>query len=250
MQACSRAMKMQTACSAPARGLRLRCRAQRPAAASGRVAAPGADGHGPLQRGAAAALASVFALCLAGSPLDAQAAQRTKQPPVTEEAGRCEVAALDKFADTRATFSQEASGGNMSEAVVDIRDCDFAGKDLSGKVFSGVLMRGANLSGGKVVGSQFARADAQGANLDGLDLTDVNAYSTAFDGASLRNAQFENAVLTAATFGKSPVTGEWADLAGAHFEGALLSSSDVARLCENPTLDPDVRAYELGCKKK
>lgn len=27
---------------------------------------------------------------------------------------------------------------------------------------------------------------------------------------------------------------QWADLAGAHFEGALLSSSDVARICENP----------------
>ena len=43
---------------------------------------------------------------------------------------------------------------------------------------------------------------------------------------------------------------QWADLAGAPFEGALLSSSDVARLCENPTLDQDSRDYELGCKKK
>jgi hypothetical protein len=27
---------------------------------------------------------------------------------------------------------------------------------------------------------------------------------------------------------------QWADLAGAHFEGALLSSSDIGRICENP----------------
>lgn len=27
---------------------------------------------------------------------------------------------------------------------------------------------------------------------------------------------------------------QWADLAGAHFEGALLSSSDVERICQNP----------------
>lgn len=31
-------------------------------------------------------------------------------PHTLQEAGRCEVSALDKFADTRATFSQEASG--------------------------------------------------------------------------------------------------------------------------------------------
>lgn len=34
---------------------------------------------------------------------------------------RCTLAALDKFADTRATFSLEASGGNMTEAIVDVR---------------------------------------------------------------------------------------------------------------------------------
>jgi hypothetical protein len=44
------------------------------------------------------------------------------------------VEALDKFADTRAKFSQEASGGNMTEANVDIRGCDFSNMDLSSKV--------------------------------------------------------------------------------------------------------------------
>lgn len=32
--------------------------------------------------------------------------------------------------------------------------------------------------------------------MDGVDLTDANCYASAFDGASLRGAQFENAVLT------------------------------------------------------
>lgn len=66
--------------------------------------------------GAAAALCLSLGPCVA----PAEAAGR-KAPPVTESAGRCEVSALDKFADTRATFSQEASGGNMVEALVDIR---------------------------------------------------------------------------------------------------------------------------------
>jgi hypothetical protein len=35
---------------------------------------------------------------------------------------------------------------------------------------------------------------------------------------------------------------------GAHFEGALLSSSDVGRICENPTLEADTKRYELGCR--
>jgi hypothetical protein len=29
-------------------------------------------------------------------------------------------------ADTRAKFSQESAGGNMTEAIVDVRDCDFS----------------------------------------------------------------------------------------------------------------------------
>jgi hypothetical protein len=88
----------------------------------------------------AALAAAVCALCLGSAPLEA--AQRTRQPPPGTEQGRCEVSALDKFADTRATFSQEASGGNMAEAVVDIRGCDYSGKDLSGKVGWGGGMEG------------------------------------------------------------------------------------------------------------
>jgi hypothetical protein len=69
-----------------------------------------------------AAVAACLVLCM---PLDAEAAGR-KAPPITETADRCTVAALDKFADTRAKFSQEASGGNMVEAIVDVRgDPDF-----------------------------------------------------------------------------------------------------------------------------
>jgi hypothetical protein len=41
-------------------------------------------------------------------------------------------------------------------------------------------------------------------------------------------------LLSSASFGKSAITGKWTDLAGASFEGALLSSSDTQRICENP----------------
>ena len=53
---------------------------------------------------------------------------------------------------------------------------------------------------------------------------------------------------TLRAFGRDGREGPWANLAGAHFEGALLSSSDIERLCENPTIDLEVRKFELGCR--
>lgn len=84
-------------------------------------------------------LAAAAVLCSAPPTFAAGPAPRT--PPVLEVAGRCSLEALDVFAETRAKFSQEASGGNMTEALVDIRGCDYSNKDLSGKVLSGVLMQ-------------------------------------------------------------------------------------------------------------
>lgn len=74
-----------------------------------------------------------------------------------------------------------------------------------------------------------------------------NLFGTQFGGADLRGARFDNAILGNASFGKG-ADGQWANLAGTHFEGALLSSSDVERLCVNPTLDADVKKFELGCR--
>lgn len=55
-------------------------------------------------------------------------------------------------------------------------------------------------------------------------------------------------MLTGSTFGRNGKGGEWANLAGAHFEGALVSSSDIQRICENPTLELTTKKYELGCR--
>ena len=197
-----------------------------------------------ILRSALAATCMSAALLL---PCPDALAARNRLPPPGTEAGRCSMEALDKFADTRAAFSQEASSG-MEEAYVDVRNCDYSGKDLREKVFSGVLqhqkqphrlalpnprctitaylvpfatrsavtkrvrrqaskcvmgragvlMRGANFSGSKFVGVEFARVDAKGADLSNADFTDVNGYSSIFDGANLQDAQFENAILTGA----------------------------------------------------
>ena len=136
-------------------------------------------------------------MLLLASP-DALAARNKIPPPDLRDSERCTMAALDKFADTRANFSQEAGSGGMDEAFVDVRNCIFKNKDLSSKVFSGVLMRNADFSGAKFVGVQFARVDAKGADLSNCDFTDINGYGSIFDGANLENAQFENAILTGA----------------------------------------------------
>ncbi len=104
----------------------------------------------------------------------------------------------------------------------------------------------ANFTNTKLVGVQFARARAEGAILNGADLTDANCYGSAFDGAQLQNTQWENAILSGASFAK--FDGQWADLKGAQFEGALLSSSDIIRVCENPTLEESTRKFQLGCR--
>ncbi len=151
------------------------------------------------QLAAAFVAASTASLLLLSS-----GAAYARQPPIQEIVGRCTIEALDKFAgerlldggtvrgvqkccrlslcqflpaDTRATFSLEASGGNMAEvslaamlqhtlqpakglgcsilnfpftplpclcfcqAVVDIRGCDYSNLDLRGKVLSGVKMQ-------------------------------------------------------------------------------------------------------------
>ncbi|GIL88705.1 hypothetical protein Vretifemale_16616 [Volvox reticuliferus] len=193
------------------------------------------------------ALGAATAAILLGAPMGAEAA-KNKLPPIdNSNPNRCDVSALDKFADTRAAFSQESSGGNMVEAIVDVRECDFSGKDLSGKVMSGVILERADFTGVRFVGSQFARANARSAKLAGADFTDTNLYSTQFDGADLQGANFENSILTGSTFGRNE-EGVWANLKGAHFEGALVSSSDIGRICENPTLELSTRKYELGCR--
>lgn len=195
----------------------------------------------------AAHLVVLGAAAMLALPMDAYAARGTIGPIDANDTKRCEVTAFDKFAETRAAFSQESAGGNMVEAIVDVRECDFSNQDLSGKVMSGVVLQRANFSGAKFTGSQFARADATGANLANADFTDTNLYGTLFNGADLEGAQFENSILTGSLFGKD-ATGTWANLKGAHFEGALVSSSDVARICENPTLELTTKKYELGCR--
>ena len=189
------------------------------------------------------ALALAFTLTSCGPAL---AGAGEKPPLVIDMPGGCTLEALDLFKDTRAKFSLEVGTGALPEAVLDLKGCDYSGQDLTGKILSGVVATGADFSNAKIVGAEMSRAKAAEVNFNGADMSSTNFYEVNFAGSDLRNVNFDNAILTNARFGKGK-NGEWAQLDGVNWDGALLSSSDAQRVCENPTVDDYGKAI-LGCK--
>ena len=189
------------------------------------------------------ALALAFTLTSCGPAL---AGAGEKPPLVIDMPGGCTLEALDLFKDTRAKFSLEVGTGALPEAVLDLKGCDYSGADLTGKILSGVVATGADFSNAKIVGAEMSRAKAAEVNFNGADMSSTNFYEVNFAGSDLRGVNFDNAILTNARFGKGK-NGEWAQLDGVNWDGALLSSSDAQRVCENPTVDDYGKAI-LGCK--
>jgi len=193
----------------------------------------------PLSAAPLAAVAAAASLLLCW-PAPAVALAAPSADPA-----RCNVSRLKDFASTRASFSMEVSGGALPEAVLDLRDCVFGSLNIRDAVFSGARLDGANLAGSTLPHADFARATARRTNLSQSSLVDSNLFAVAFDGADLRGVDFTNAIMGNATLGKDG--DQWAQLAGANFEGALLSKSDAKTVCLNPTLDDEGRAV-LGCR--
>jgi hypothetical protein len=216
-----------------------RCVATR-AAARAAAHAPAPATPGVAARRAAAAAAA--ALLLSATPLPAFALG----PPSADPA-RCAASRLKEFAGVRASFSAEVGSGALPEAVLDLRECSFAGQELGNAVLAGAILDGADFSGAQLVHVDASRASAKRVNFQNAALADSNWFAVSFAGADLRGAKFTNALLGNATFGRDGKDGEWALLGGADFEGALLSRSDAARVCENPTVDDEGRAI-LGCR--
>ena len=65
---------------------------------------------------------------------------------------------------------------------------------------------------------------------DSVNFASANAYEARFDGSDLRGANFANALLSNASFGKGE-DGRWANVEGAEFEGALLSVRATRESC-------------------
>lgn len=128
----------------------------------------------------------------------------------------------------------------VSDKVLDLRLCSYAGKDLRGRVLAGALLEGTDLSGSNLQEAVLTKAYAVNANFEGADMTNAVVDRVDFTGANLKGVKFINTVVTGASF-------SGADLAGSVWEDALIGSQDVAKLCDNPTLTGDSR-LQVGCR--
>lgn len=196
------------------------------------------------------AISKVFGVAagfvLLASPPMALAEPGQRPPPVAELPGGCTLEALDLFKNMRAKFSLEVGTGALPEAVLDLAMCDYSGAEMDGKVLSGAIASNAKFDNVQFTGGEMSRAKAVGSSFRNANLSSTNCYEVNFAGSDLRGVNFDNAILTNARFGKDK-DGNWANLDGVNWEGALLSSSDAQRVCENPTVDEYGKAI-LGCR--
>lgn len=163
----------------------------------------------------------------------AYAESNVRLPPLDTDPDRC------LRAETGNTIGQANA---VSDKILDLRFCDFSGKNLSTKTLSGALLSDAILKGTNLQEAVMSKAYAVGANFSGADMTNAIVDRVVFDKADLSGVQFVNAVITGATF-------DGANLAGANFEDALIGSEDAKRLCKNPTVDAETRG-QIGCRGK
>eukprot|EP00882_Tetradesmus_deserticola_P015335 GHRQ01016335.1.p1 GENE.GHRQ01016335.1~~GHRQ01016335.1.p1 ORF type:complete len:196 (+),score=65.67 GHRQ01016335.1:434-1021(+) len=130
----------------------------------------------------------------------------------------------------------------VSDKVLDLRRCDYSGKDLSGKTLAGALLSDTDMSNTNLREAVLTKSYGVGAILSGADLTNAVVDRVDFSRAKLNGAKFVNAVVTGTTF-------EGADLSESVWEDALIGNEDVKRLCSNPTLTGESR-FQVGCRGK
>lgn len=171
------------------------------------------------------------AALLAAAPPPSFAEMRL--PPLDTDPYRCERAYVGN------TIGQANA---VSDKPLDLRFCDFTGKNLTAKTLSGAFLSDANLTNANMSEVVMSKAYAVGANFTGADLTNAVVDRVAFDKANLSHVKFINTVITGTTF-------EGANLEGAIFEDALIGNEDAKRLCNNPTLTGESR-MQVGCRGK
>eukprot|EP00210_Caulerpa_lentillifera_P009373 g8935.t1 len=172
----------------------------------------------------------LLAGCLFVHPAASEAA--TRFPPISDEPDRCERGFVGN------TIGQANA---VSDKVLDLRKCVYAGKDLKAKVLAGAYLQEADFSEANLEEAVFSKAFASDANFDGANMENSILDRADFTNASFKNANLVNSVITGATF-------ENANLENTNFEDALIGIEDVKRLCQNTTLVGESR-LQVGCRK-
>eukprot|EP00878_Enallax_costatus_P001028 GHUV01001163.1.p1 GENE.GHUV01001163.1~~GHUV01001163.1.p1 ORF type:complete len:224 (+),score=70.75 GHUV01001163.1:194-865(+) len=163
----------------------------------------------------------------------APASAEFKLPPISSDPNRCDRGYVGN------TIGQANA---VSDKVLDLRKCDFMGKNLSGKTLAGALLAETNLSNSNMQEAVLTKSYAVGSNLSGADLTNAVVDRVDFSRANLSGVKFVNAVVTGTVF-------EGADLSETVWEDALIGNEDVKRICNNPTLKGESR-FQVGCRGK
>ncbi|KAF8069616.1 TL17 [Scenedesmus sp. PABB004] len=184
----------------------------------------------PGQAARAALAAGLAALSLATA---APALADFRLPPISNDPDRCE------RGYTGNTIGQANA---VSDKVLDLRKCNFAGKNLSGKTLAGALLSETDLTNSNLQEAVLTKSYAVDSNLAGADLTNAVVDRVDFTNAKLNRVKFVNAVVTGTVF-------DGADLSESVWEDALIGNEDVKRLCSNPTLTGESR-FQVGCRGK
>uniref|UniRef100_A0A383V1S1 Thylakoid lumenal 17.4 kDa protein, chloroplastic n=1 Tax=Tetradesmus obliquus TaxID=3088 RepID=A0A383V1S1_TETOB len=179
---------------------------------------------------AAVAAAGFTALSLLSA---APAMAEFRLPPIDSDPNRCE------RGYTGNTIGQANA---VSDKLLDLRKCNYSGKNLSGKTLAGALLSETDMSNTNLTEAVLTKSYGVGAILSGADLTNAVVDRVDFSNAKLDGAKFVNAVVTGTTF-------DGADLTGSVWEDALIGNEDVKRLCSNPTLTGESR-FQVGCRGK
>lgn len=181
----------------------------------------------PLLSAAVTGLSAL--VLLTGSPALAD----FKLPPISNDPDRCDRGYVGN------TIGQANA---VSDKVLDLRKCDFTGKNLSGKTLAGALLSETNMSNANLQEAVLTKSYAVDSILEGADMTNAVVDRVDFSKAKLKGAKFVNAVVTGTLF-------EGADLTETIWEDALIGNEDVKRLCNNPTLTGESR-FQVGCRGK
>jgi len=116
------------------------------------------------------------------------------------------------------------SGGGKDFSGADLRGQDLSGKVLSGKEFRGTFAKGVSFRSTGLRGCSFFKADLSEADFTGADLSSASLEEAGLEGALMDGAVLESAYLT-------KTIADVASIKGADFTEAVMPSFTQKALC-------------------
>ena len=116
------------------------------------------------------------------------------------------------------------SGGGKDFSGADLTGQSLAGQKLSGKEFRGTFAKGADFKGSALVGCSFFKADLSEVDFTSADLSSASLEEAGLEGANMDGAVLANAYLT-------KTIADVASIKGADFTDAVMPGYTQKALC-------------------